>query len=811
MKKVLSIVLTIAMVMSFMPSVVFAADSATYSDISGKKCEAAVEELSELGVVNGYEDGTFRPENNVTRAEMSKLIVAALGLDPTSGTTKFIDMGGSEWAIPYVGYAESLGIVNGYGGGKFGPKDNVTYDQAITMIVRALGYTDACEEMQGTWPANYVQKGNELGVLKDVNKTGADPANRGDIAIMLANVLDRAMVYIDKDGVTQFKTGKDYAIGFDDSSKVTMRGTLTKEAGSGYKTVSAKDVDNATKNIREYLGAAGKVVVNEDGDVISVSDIKTQFMTGDFNADGTTFTCDDVDYTVPSDVLKQLDSKGKAASATTIPVYKNGAVDTPREIGAISELTTKTDVTIACTVSGKKISGIYSAQYWVIDARGQVTKADLAQIDKNHKLLTKKFAETDNGDIDKNAFILAGVDSLDKIAEDNVVYIYTNAAGIAKVEVGTEVVNGTVSQSGKAGDYAIIDGTKYEKADPNGGVDADDIKAGNEVELYLDYNNKIYKASKVSSGNYAVVMKKSDAPAKWNDELSNSEYKMKVLSENGVEYAVVNQKKVEETDLTNIIAGDLIKYSVSEEEYTAVEEIAWNDNNGINTSTKITKKGVLGQTGFKLTDTTLIFAAPSAADGFDWNADNENYSVLKKEDVLEKTITKARYYQKDGNIEVIVIDNGATAESEFGVATDAYDIDGGTGVNYYIDQTETTGGELDGTQPTLGTELYKISQTASGKVKFADPGVEFTPVVGPATEVTAEKVTIGGTSYNLADNVIVYIWDGKKLVADATPNELIDETYTAKNIKLYQTITDQDDDNFGCVTYIIVDNSNAPA
>ena len=212
MKKVLSIVLSIAMVVCLAPTMAFAATTsaaqadAAYSDTEGKACEGAVNVLSALKVVDGFTDGTYKPEQTVTRAQMAKLIVTALGVADyaTAKTSKYTDMGAATWAIPYVEYAANLNIVNGVGNGKFNPNGLVTYEQAATMVVRALGYTDQCKEMNGTWPAIYVQKAMALGVFEDVVNGGANGANRGDIAIMLYNAIELAEVYADADGTTHY-------------------------------------------------------------------------------------------------------------------------------------------------------------------------------------------------------------------------------------------------------------------------------------------------------------------------------------------------------------------------------------------------------------------------------------------------------------------------------------------------------------------------------------------------------------------------------------------------------------------------------
>ena len=105
MKKVLSIVLSLVLVICMMPVMAFAGtNDAAYNDIAGEKCEGAVNVLSALGVVDGYENGTYKPEQTVTRAEMAKLVITALGMDSYATATKssYSDMALAQWAIPYL-------------------------------------------------------------------------------------------------------------------------------------------------------------------------------------------------------------------------------------------------------------------------------------------------------------------------------------------------------------------------------------------------------------------------------------------------------------------------------------------------------------------------------------------------------------------------------------------------------------------------------------------------------------------------------------------------------------------------------------
>ena len=192
MKKVLSFVLVLSMILGS-----FGMAFAAPSDVVGKDYEDAVNVLMELGVVEGYKDGTYRPEKVVTRAEMATLIIKALGLnDYAVGKSGFSDMAG-HWADAYVAYAASLGFISGYGDGTFRPNQPVTYDQAITMVVQALGYK--AEYMVGGYPGAFVAQAKTLGMLDGI-KSGAAGANRGDVATLLYNTLPVSFVRYDKNG-----------------------------------------------------------------------------------------------------------------------------------------------------------------------------------------------------------------------------------------------------------------------------------------------------------------------------------------------------------------------------------------------------------------------------------------------------------------------------------------------------------------------------------------------------------------------------------------------------------------------------------
>lgn len=165
--------------------------AASFADTEGTKCETAVEVLSSLGIVEGTEEG-YKPDNSLTRAEMATILLRAMAMEKNaSGRAVFTDVPASHWAYANIGAAYQLGIVNGVSASEYAPDAAVTYEQAVKMVVAALGYTVQAEALGG-YPSGYLAKASQLGLLKGV-KTGGD-MTRGDMAILLYNALDKELL-----------------------------------------------------------------------------------------------------------------------------------------------------------------------------------------------------------------------------------------------------------------------------------------------------------------------------------------------------------------------------------------------------------------------------------------------------------------------------------------------------------------------------------------------------------------------------------------------------------------------------------------
>ena len=112
------------------------APGTTFSDIKNHANKAAIEELASRGIINGMGKGTFAPNKTMTRAEFAAIVTRALGL-AAKDTKAFTDVPSSKWYAGYIGTANSSGIVNGVGSGKFNPDGTITRQEAAAMVSRA--------------------------------------------------------------------------------------------------------------------------------------------------------------------------------------------------------------------------------------------------------------------------------------------------------------------------------------------------------------------------------------------------------------------------------------------------------------------------------------------------------------------------------------------------------------------------------------------------------------------------------------------------------------------------------------------------
>ncbi len=406
-------------------------------------------------------------------------------------------MSGYGWANSYIGFCEAKGIINGYGDGTFGPGRTVTVNEAITMTLRAIGYTNNSSELVGAWPSNYVTLGKRLGLYDDVATTTT--IDRGSAAQVIYNALTCTVVAVDADG----KTTDAYVDKDTDNAKTVIEVYLDCTP-TGWIVYTKGDADDSVINTMSYIGAYVKAFRNDDDDVIAIAEVKSTFLTGDYTEADDEFETDDVTYDL---VKSNINYKDEDNDTQDTQMFVNGKNTTTG-----NAFDADGTYTIAAKVSGKTIKEVYSISKWTAE-EAFLFENDMLDTEDN-KLDGYTFVEDDNGSIDEKSFALLGVSSLNDIKEDNVVEVYLETpedsdTDIVRIEVGTETVEGKITVVNTDGDEFTIGGKVYSIADSFSADEDDLTKAslGDTGTAYLNYKGEIalWKVEDADAENYAIV------------------------------------------------------------------------------------------------------------------------------------------------------------------------------------------------------------------------------------------------------------------------------------------------------------------
>ena len=228
---------------------------AAFTDSADIKVKSeVVDTLTALGVVAGFEDGSFQPNGTVTRAQMAKMIyVLRTGKSDASAynddKTSFTDIG-SHWARGYIKYCQSLGIIAGKSNTKFDPNGNVTAQEAAKMLLVTLGYDASKVGLTG---ANWASKTNALadenGLLDDVNTSFTAACPRQYAAQLIYNAIDaKTVVWRDDAYTNQTAAGTDNkTIGEKYMGLNTAEGVMSSFQKEDGKSTYTMDLEKITK------------------------------------------------------------------------------------------------------------------------------------------------------------------------------------------------------------------------------------------------------------------------------------------------------------------------------------------------------------------------------------------------------------------------------------------------------------------------------------------------------------------------------------------------------------------------------------
>lgn len=524
----------------------------------------AVQELSALDVISGYEDGTFGPDKLVTRAEITKMIVDALAerssAEASTESTKFADVSADHWAKGYINQGVADGFIAGMSDTEFDPDANVTYVQAQKMLVSAIGY-ETYAQAQGGWPIGYKTYAASLDITKGISGIkDSTELTRAQVAQMIDNAMDTPLCVIaswkpewngtktpnleTRDG----KEGRAYETLFTekhDAYKVYGRVTETSKTGSvdtDKVTFQVEKADNfddqevkADSPVSEdmyigdskadnYLRTYSQALIQKNDDdeftILSIAaaaaNKSVTVASEDFDENKST---DEALYFFPAGTTKGS-TKYQLDTTNGVKIYING-VESSKSIAELRDYLDKNETASVTLQKETEVgSTSTSAKYNTIMVSSYVTAIVDEVIDKTNETsvnfdtyssgIQAKMTVNKDDDNYTYSFKLDGKDIEAKDLQPNdvlnIAYDTTGSfreSSFYDVIVTRNVVDGVkcTSRNDSKGEYTI-GGTKYKAAE---GMDID-VETSTEYSLYLDHFGRIAKADENSvSKNYGVL------------------------------------------------------------------------------------------------------------------------------------------------------------------------------------------------------------------------------------------------------------------------------------------------------------------
>ena len=512
---------------------------AAFTDQADIKVDAdVVDTLVSLGIIEGFEDGSFQPNATVTRAQMAKMIyVLRTGKSDASAynddKTSFTDIG-SHWARGYIKYCQSLGIIAGKSNTIFAPNATVTAQEAAKMLLVTLGYDANKAGLVGAgWAAKTNALADENGLLEDVNTSFTGPCPRQYAAQLIYNAIDTATVVWRDDAYTnQNYNGDDNkTIGEKYMGLHSVEGILTsfaKEDGKdtygatvtsitkqdGSKNVKLNPAEESFTKISKDYGSLKnnkvKVLYKDTDEVYGVfaltdSNKVVNGLLGDFGDDGDKLKLDGTKYTVGtattaasigSDAAKQA-----TADKTNLVKVDGSAVATNRNDlvkyvkSNVSGLAKAFDASAISNTDNNKINLLDIKTF----AIAQVTYvgSDYINVSYKNSSNTQNFSSKLKDD---DAVWYNGIAKDDYVAVTKAVNTSADKIGVTKLDVVTGKITGTKNAI-TAADYKVtVNGTTYEMA----GVTNSDA-----ADLTLNATVSI-----VVKGGYCLLVDDADAGSK---------------------------------------------------------------------------------------------------------------------------------------------------------------------------------------------------------------------------------------------------------------------------------------------------------
>ncbi len=803
MKRTLALVLALVMAIGLMAFPV----SADFTDDTEIKYAEAVDVMSAIGVINGFEDGSFDPDGYLTREQAAKvvayLMLGAKDADALGAVSApFDDVAANRWSAGYIAYCVNEGIINGRSETTFDPTGNVTGYEFAKLMLGCLGYSVSIEKYTGAqWNINVAKTALTIGLF-DGNK-GANynvALTREEAALYAFNMLQADLVDYDNRGtVIELPGGGAISTGASKAEPVTTTSKSDTikddETDAGIYTVQFAEryFEDLVKNAGEpddFQRPSTKWVYDKDT-VGTYSDepeytytvaTKGSSIYSDLGKPSDadfSYVVDGKDYT--EDTIKNLYTDFVITSGTTgeKKIGGNGTLIEVYDVTADGATTDTYRVVVINTYVGTITSWNEAdedkdEEESVDIATMTVDPTDVtggAKIDYNFE--TTKFTEDD--------------------ADDETVVLYTaawdedDATYYIKSVDAAESVTAAVTKT--TGDSSFVAGGETYKysAQKDGTIKYDED--ADDAIIYLDnYGYAIYVDFEGNdSDDYAYVLDiAKDSGDIWDTE--GTMYAKMILASGEIVIAEIDNEG-EETNLEKAFETHVVTYDV--------------DKDGVYTLTDANSKGATGgNINFKVTAGSSKITATSGAGSETFYANAKTIFIVAEYDDDEATkydkwdvsvytgianvpsIDGAYRYRAhlDGNVADIVFieapDNAASSEDYVFVA---YDADAKKDVisssdGDYITVNAVVNGEITTLNIEYNSDAYKdytkniicekISYTSDDFVKALTGTVDYT-YTGASAKIEDGVIKVGNAYYSVGDDCDVFIVEDGDITAGA--------------------------------------------
>ncbi len=264
-KKIVTLILSFTLMLNILT---VSGDASQYADVNEEMYYAdAIEALSTYGIVSGY-NGKFRPNEKITRAEFSKIVAIISGLEDqiysNAGNRKFDDVPLSHWATGYINTVANNKIIIGYPDGKFQPEKDITFAEAVTVVLRTLDYSTA--ELGDNWPYAYMIKAKGLKLTDGIDASDNKPITRGDLCV----IINRALQTNLNNSTKNLLSKMDFSM----TDELLVIATHKEDSSlASYEIKTDKGTYAlANTNLEINPMSNAKLVLNKDGEVINLTE-----------------------------------------------------------------------------------------------------------------------------------------------------------------------------------------------------------------------------------------------------------------------------------------------------------------------------------------------------------------------------------------------------------------------------------------------------------------------------------------------------------------------------------------------------------